>query len=100
MSHQLCIAHVRNYVSRRARSILEQAEREYDEKDGKLAELAEDLKVLKEVLEEMPEEGGRRVRRLHRKYLWAAPPRRKGHEAKEATASYRMSLLTLEIWNK
>ena len=60
MSHQLCIAHVRNYVSRRARSILEQAEREYDEKDGKLAELAEDLKVLKEVLEEMPEEGGRR----------------------------------------
>jgi hypothetical protein len=51
LSHQLCIAHVRNYVSRRARSILEQAEREYDEKDEKLGQLAEDLKVLKEVLE-------------------------------------------------
>jgi hypothetical protein len=37
---------------------------------------------------------------LHREYLWAAPPRRKGREAKEATAAYRMRMLTLEIWNK
>ena len=28
MSHQLCVAHVRKYVKRRSKSILEQAERE------------------------------------------------------------------------
>jgi len=100
LSHQLCVAHVRKYATKRARSILEQAEREYDEKDEKLQKLKEDLKVLKGLLEELPEQGVHDIGRLHREYLWAAPPRRKGREAKEATAAYRMRMLTLEIWNK
>lgn len=100
LSHQLCIAHVRKYVAKRANSILEQAEREWGEKDEKLRKLKEDLKVLKGVLRELPEDGGRRLGRLHREYLWAAPPRRKGQEAKEATAAYRMRMLTLKLWNK
>jgi len=100
LSHQLCIAHVRKYVSKRANSILEQAEKEYEEQDEKLEKLKEDLEVLKGLLQDLPEEGGKRIGRLHRGYLWAAPPRRKDQETKEATAAYRMRMLTLELWNK
>jgi transposase-like protein len=100
LSHQLCVAHVRKYVAKRAGSILEQAENEWNEEDEKLEKLSEDLKALKELLEELPEEGAHEIGRLHRGYLWAAPPRRKGREAKEATAAYRMRMLTLELWNK
>ncbi len=100
LSHQLCIAHVRKYVTKRANSILEQAEKEWGKQDQKLKKLKEDLQVLKGLLKELPEEGSRRIGRLHREYLWAAPPRRrKGQEAKEATAAYRMRMLTLELWN-
>lgn len=100
LSHQLCIAHVRKYASKRARSILEQAEKEYEEQDEKLEKLKEDLEVLKRLLQELPEEGSKRIGRLHRGYLWAAPPRRKGQEIKGVTAAYRMRMLTLELWNK
>ena len=102
LSHQLCVAHVRKYVAKRANSIFEQAEKEWDEEDEKLEKLAEDLQVLKGLLEELSEEGAHEIGRLHRGYLWAAPPRRKGQEeAKEAcAAAYRMRMLTLELWNK
>ena len=57
--------------------------------------------MLKGLLEELPEEGAHEIGRLHREYLWAAPPRRKRQEAKEAcAAAYRMRMLTLELWNK
>ncbi len=78
LSHQLCIAHVRKYVAKRVNSILEQAEREYgSDKDGKPEKLKEDLEVLKGLLKELPEEGALEIGRLHRGYLWAAPPRRR-----------------------
>lgn len=100
LSQQLCIAHVRKYVTKRANSIYEQAEKEYDEQDEKLKKLKEDLRELRELLEELSEESGRRVGRLHREYLWASPPRRKGQQTKQATAAYRMRMLTLELWEK
>ena len=100
LSHQLCIAHVRKYVSKRAKSILEQARREYDGQEEILQKFSEDLEVLKGLLKELSEQGVHEIERLHRGYLWAAPPRRKGQEAKEATAAYRMRMLTLQIWNK
>ncbi len=102
LSHQLCIAHVRKYVTKRANSILEQAEREWGEQEDeqKLERLKEDLEVLKEVLKELPEEGGKHIGRLHREYLWAAPPTRKGQQTKQATAAYRMRMLTLELWQR
>jgi hypothetical protein len=99
LSQQLCVAHVRKYVTKRANSIYEQAEREYEDEDGKLEKLKEDLEMLKGLLKELPEEGAHEIGRLHREYLWAAPPRRKGQGAKEATAAYRMRMLTLELWN-
>jgi transposase-like protein len=99
LEHQLCIAHLRKYVAKRADSILKQAEGEYDEGDKKLRKLEGDLKELKEVLKELSEEGGGRLGRLHREYLWAAPPTRKGQETKQVTAAYRMRMLTLELWN-
>ena len=103
LSHQLCIAHVRKYVAKRAASILEQARGEYDDEDEKLRKLEEDLGMLKGLLRELPERGAHEIARLHRGYLWAAPPRRKDQETKGATAAaaaYRMRILTLEIWNK
>jgi transposase-like protein len=99
LSHQLCISHVRKYVAKRANSIYGQAEKEWGEQDEKLKKLEEDLQVLKGILKELPEEGARRIGRLDREYLWAAPPRRKGQEAKEVSAAYRMRMLTLKLWN-
>jgi transposase-like protein len=68
LSHQLCVAHVRKYVAKRAKSILEQAEREYEEQEEqeKLKKLSKDLEVLKRVLRELPDEGAREIGRLHR----------------------------------
>jgi transposase-like protein len=85
LSHQLCVAHVRKYVAKRANSILEQAEKEWDEKDEKLEKLAEDLKVLKGLLEELCEGGAYEIGRLHRGYLWAVlhPGGGKGKERRK-----------------
>lgn len=99
LSHQLCVAHVRKYVTKRSKSILEQARKEWDEQDQRLQKLEEDLGELRGLLKELPEEGERRIGQLHRGYLWAAPPTRKGQEAKQATAAYRMRMLTLQLWN-
>lgn len=74
LSHQLCTAHVRKYVKRRSKSILEQAEREWGDQDQKYKKLEEDLKRLKGVLEDLPEQGGERIGRMHREYLGARPP--------------------------
>jgi hypothetical protein len=108
LSHQLCLAHVRKYLKRRSKSILEQAEGEWGEKDEKYKRLEEDLKrlrgLLEGLLEGLPEEGEKQIGQIHREYLWAqAPNRKQGEEAKEkekASAGYRMRMLTLELWNK
>lgn len=109
LSHQLCIAHVRKYVTKRAKSIYEQAEKEWGEQEeGKLEKLKEDLGRLKELLEELPEGGAKEIARLHRGYLWAEPPTRgrsksEKEGSKKASAGYRMRMLTLELsekWHK
>jgi transposase-like protein len=99
LSHQLCIAHVRKYVKRRSKSILEQAEREWGkEAPEKLNKLEADLGRVRELVEELPgEEGGTQMGRLHRGYSGASPPERKGEKA---SAAYRTRMLTLELWNK
>jgi transposase-like protein len=106
LSHQLCIAHVRKYLKRRSKSILEQAEGEWGDQDEKYKKLEEDLDRLRGLLKKLAEEGGKRIGRMHREYLWAQPPRRKREkegEAKKdekATAGYRMRMLTLGLWQK
>jgi hypothetical protein len=108
LSHQLCVAHVRKYVKRRSKSILEQAKREWgEEEQEKYKKLEEDLKRLRGLLEELSEEGEKQIGRMHREYLWAQPPPRKEEEEEEegakkekASAGYRMRMLTLELWNK
>lgn len=101
LSHQLCVAHVRKYLKRRSKSILEQAEGEWGDQDEKYKGLEEDLKRLRAVLEKLPEEGGKRIGRMHREYLWAQGPNRKREGTKQkASAGYRMRMLTLELWNK
>ena len=74
LSHQLCIAHVRKYVKRRSKSMVEQAEREWGDQEQKYKKLEENLKRLKRILEDLPEEGGKRIGRMHREYLGARPP--------------------------
>jgi hypothetical protein len=88
---------VRKYVAKRSKSIIEQARAEWGEGDERLDKLAEDLGLAKELVEELREEGGRRMSRLHRSYSWAPPPKRKGEKA---SAAYRMRMLTLELWEK
>jgi transposase-like protein len=114
LSHQLCIAHVRKYLKRRSKLILEQAEGEWGDQEVEKYnnKLEEDLDRLRGLLEELAEEGGKLIGQMHREYLWAQPPRRKREkegEAKEkekekekekASAGYRMRMLTLELWRK
>jgi transposase-like protein len=104
LSHQLCIAHVRKYLKRRSKSILEQAEGEWGSQDQKkYKKLEEDLKQLRGLLEELPEEGGKWIGRMHREYLWAQGPsssKREEAKKKKACAGYRMRMLTLELWQK
>jgi hypothetical protein len=95
---------VRKYLKRRSKSILEQAEGEWGERDEKYKKLEGDLDQLREPLEGLAEEGGKRIERMHREYLWAQPSRRKqkvGEVKKEkASAGYKMRRLTLELWQK
>jgi hypothetical protein len=109
LSHQLCVAHVRKYVAKRSKSILEQAEKEWgDQEDGKLEKLEEDLGKLKGLLEDLPEGGTKEIGRLHRGCLWAEPPtrgrpKRAKEGSKKACAGYRMRMLSLELsekWHK
>jgi transposase-like protein len=114
LSQQLCIAHVRKYLKHRSKSILKQAQREWGNQDEKYKKLEEDLKCLGALLEELPEEGEKRIGRLHRQYLWAKPPTKGQQETtkkaarneddgggkEKASAGYRMRMLTLELWNK
>jgi transposase-like protein len=96
LEHQLCVAHVRKYVAKRSKSILDQAEREWEEADERLAGLRRDLGRVGQLVDELTEEGANEVRELHLEYLWARPPDR----GRSASAGYRMRMLTLELWNK
>jgi transposase-like protein len=96
LEHQLCVAHVRKYVAKRSKSILEQAEREWGETDEELAKLGRDLKGVGDLADELEEEGACELGRLHLEYLWARPP----DPGAAASAGYRMRMLTLELWNK
>lgn len=77
--------------------IIELARAEWTEADERLDKLAEDLGLVKELVEKLPEEGGARMGRLHRNCSWASAPERKGEKA---SAAYRMRMLTLELWEK
>jgi len=83
LSHQLCVAHARNHVAKRADSILEQAEKEWNEEDEKLEKLAEDLEVLKGLLEELSEEGAHEIGWLHRGYMWLLRPGERGERRRK-----------------
>lgn len=51
---------------------------------------------MRRLVEDLREAGEADLGRMHRRYLWARPPK-----AKEgASAGYRMRMLTLELWNK
>jgi hypothetical protein len=103
LSRRLCIAHVRKNASKIAHSISEQAKREHEgedeDEDERLRKLEEDLEALEGLLRELPEEGAKRIGRLHREYLWAAPPARKERKTEKATAAYRMRMRTLKPRN-
>jgi hypothetical protein len=81
--------------------ILEQAEGEWANQQGNYENLQEGLKRLSEVLEELPEEGGKRIRRIYREYLWAqALIKEQAKNKEKASAGYRMRMLSLRVWQK
>lgn len=98
LDHQLCIAHVRKYVAKRSKSIFEQAKKEGWEADSpeRLAELERDLTRVRQLVEDLRGPGEAELGRMHRRYLWAQPPKAK----EKASAGYRIRMLTLELWNK
>jgi transposase-like protein len=96
LEHQLCIAHVRKYVTKRSNSILKQAEREWAKTDERLPELKRDLERVGRLVDELEEGGAHELRELHLRYLWARPP----DPGQEASAGYRARMLTLELWNE
>jgi hypothetical protein len=76
VEHHSCVAHVRKYVAKRSKSIIEQARAEWAEGEERLDKLAEDLGLVKELVERLREEGGARMGRSHRNYLRASAPER------------------------
>ncbi len=84
-------------MTKRSKSILEQAKKEERETNLEwLAELERDLLGVRQLVEDLRESGEAEFGRMHRRYLWARPP--KAEEG--ASAGYRMRMLTLELWNK
>lgn len=94
----MCVAHVRKYVAKRSKAILQQAEKEDREAEHqeRTAELEEDLLRVRELVEDLGEPGEAELGRMHRRYLWTQPPKAK----ERASAANRMRMLTLELWNK
>jgi hypothetical protein len=71
LERQLCVAHVRKYVTKRSNSILKQAKREWAKTDERLPELKRDLERVGRLVDELREGGARELRKLHLRYLWA-----------------------------
>jgi hypothetical protein len=91
VDHQICITHVRKYVSRRSESILEQAEREWGDGE-RLHKLKRDPQRVRELVDELPEHGGR-MGSIHQQYSWTDTPK----PGEKASAGYRMRMMTLEL---
>jgi hypothetical protein len=94
LDHQLCLAHVRKAVTKRVRAIGEQAEREWDDAAA-LAQLATDLAQMRSLVGELPSAGAAALGELQRRYQNYPQP----GAGEQATAGYRMRLLTLELWD-
>jgi transposase-like protein len=101
LKHQVCISHVRRWVNKRTRELIEEAEiLEAKESDsvqirGDPEELIEDCLRVKELVRELNERGPPELERLHLKYVWADPPLK----GERASPWYRMRILTLKLWN-
>jgi hypothetical protein len=94
LEHQLCLTHVRKAVTKRVRAIGEQAQAEWDDAAA-LAQLAADLARVRTLVRELPAAGADELGELQRRYQGYPPP---GAGA-QASAGYRMRLLTLELWD-
>jgi hypothetical protein len=93
LEHQLCLAHVRKALTKRSTAILTQAAQE-GFTEPQVEQLAGELARIRELVRELPAEGGRELEQLHRRHLAARQPRK----GEQANVAYRMRLLTLELW--
>jgi hypothetical protein len=93
LEHQLCLTHVRKALTKRSKSILAQA-RQTGLNDWQIEQLATELAQLRTLIRALPATGSRDLEELHRRYLYAASPRKN----EQASVAYRMRLLTLELW--
>ncbi len=97
LEQQLCRAqrapNVRKALTKRGKAILAQARQtRFDERQ--IERLASELAQIRTLIRELPATGSRDLEELHRRYLYAAPPRKD----EQASVAYRMRILTLELW--
>jgi len=103
LKHQICIAHVRKWVAKRTRELIEGAQLMLAKKaaraskraraDPQEQELIADCLKLREIIKELKGEGQEELERLHFRYLWARPPKK----GQQASLWYRMRLMTLRL---
>jgi len=106
LKHQICIAHVRKWVAKRTKELIEGAKMTAKKaaRSGKKARadpqrLIEDCLRVKEIIKELKGDGSKELERLHLRYLWARPPKK----GQRATIWYRMRLMTLrllDVWQR
>jgi transposase-like protein len=95
LDHQLCLTHVRKAVTRRCRSIYEQAKGVWRTDPEQLALVRHQLRWLRRLVQDLPAGGGVKIEQVHRTYQQARSPRK----AEQASVAYRMRLLTLDLWD-
>lgn len=93
LEQQLCLTHVRKALTKRGKAILAQA-RQTGLDERQIERLASELAQIRTLTRELPGTGNRDLEELHRRYLYAAPPRKD----ERASVAYRMRMLTLELW--
>jgi len=89
LKHQVCVAHVRKWVKRRTKELMEGASSTEEAK-----ELIADCERVRELVKELPPWGDEEMKRMHFSYTWAPPPRK----GEEGSPFYWMRMMTLRLW--
>jgi transposase-like protein len=95
LDHQLCLAHVRKALTRRARSIREQAEASWGAQSEMLQLVTRQLARMTDLVRDLPATGAEELEQLHYQYVQAPKP----GPGEQASVAYRMRMLTLDLWD-
>lgn len=91
LDHQVCISHVRKWVSRRTNQLLEKAS---GLEGGDPQKFIQDCERIKELVKELPAEGEEEMEGIHLSYTWGPPP----GKGEKASPWYQMRMMSLRLW--